>query len=288
MTRRTGVLAALSALLSGCSGAGVLNALVPSGTYQGREDVGYGPDSRQRLDIYQPLSPPAGAPPPIVVFFYGGSWTHGERADYRFVGEALASSGAIVLVADYRLSPQVRYPAFVQDSALALKWAFDHAKELGGDDSSIYVMGHSAGAYNAAMVALDARWLLEVGLSPSRLAGFIGIAGPYDFLPIVNPEAQLAFNWPRTSPETQPVNHVTAAAPRTLLLAPVDDKVVNPQRSTAGLGGRLAAAGVSTTTRLLAGVSHVTIIASMAKPLRRLAPVLAEVVAFLRLSPPAS
>ncbi|MEP6792046.1 MAG: alpha/beta hydrolase, partial [Ramlibacter sp.] len=207
------------------------------------------------------------------------------RADYRFVGEALASSGAIVLVADYRLSPQVHYPDFVRDSALAVKWAFDHVEELGGDSSNIYVMGHSAGAYNAAMIALDARWLAGVGLSPQRLAGFIGIAGPYDFLPIENPDAQVAFNWPQTQAESQPINHVTAGAPRTLLLAPENDKLVNPQRSTAGLGRRLSAAGVEVTAKLLDGVSHITIIASMARPLRRLAPVLAEVTAFLHLPP---
>ncbi|MBI2769328.1 MAG: alpha/beta hydrolase [Burkholderiales bacterium] len=285
MTRRTGVLAALSALLSGCSAAGVLNALVPRETYQGQEDVAYGPDPRQRLDVFKPLAPAGGQPPPIVVFFYGGSWTRGDRADYRFVGEALASSGAIVLVADYRLSPQVRYPDFLSDSAAAVKWAFDHARELGGDVSGIYVMGHSAGAYNAAMLALDPRWLAGVGLAPARLAGFIGIAGPYDFLPIENPDARVAFNWPQTAPDTQPINHVTAAAPRTLLLAPAEDKMVNPQRSTAGLAGRLSAAGVDVTLKLMDGVSHVTILASMARPLRRLAPVLPQVAAFLRLAP---
>ncbi|MEO7391717.1 MAG: alpha/beta hydrolase, partial [Ramlibacter sp.] len=208
ITRRTGLLALLSAPLAGCSAAGLLDAVVPRGSYRGREGVPYGGDSRQRLDVFLPLQPANAAP--LVVFFYGGSWTRGDRADYRFVGEALASAGVVTVVADYRLSPQVRYPEFLADCALAMKWAFDHARELGADEGRVHVMGHSAGAYNAAMLALDARWLAAAGLTPQRLAGWIGLAGPYDFLPIVNPDARVAFDWPATAPDTQPIAHATS------------------------------------------------------------------------------
>jgi acetyl esterase/lipase len=179
MTRRTGLVAALAAWLSGCSGAAVLNSFVPADSYQGRQDVAYGPDPRQKLDVYRPLASSGGAVPPIVVFFYGGSWSSGDKADYRFVGEALASRGAIVVLADYRLSPGVRYPVFLQDSAAAVKWTFDHATQLGGSPSNVVVMGHSAGGYNAAMLALDPRWLRGAGLDAGReLSGWIGLAGP--------------------------------------------------------------------------------------------------------------
>jgi acetyl esterase/lipase len=76
---------------------------------------------------------------------------------------------------------------------------------------------------------------------------------------------------------------VTAAAPRTLLLAANKDDLVNPQRNTVGLGERLRAAGVPTRVRVFEGVSHVTVIGALARPLRRLAPVLPEVLAFLGL-----
>ena len=278
MTRRAGLLGLLTAPLAGCSGASLLNALVPRESYRGREGIAYGPDARQKLDVYLPLESPASMP--LVVFFYGGSWSSGERADYRFVGEALASHGVGVVIADYRLSPQVRYPVFVQDCAQAVKWAFDHALELGGSPSRIFVMGHSAGGYNAAMLALDARWLGEAGLSPQQLAGWIGLAGPYDFLPIVNPDAQVAFNWPATQPDTQPVNHAQASPPA-LLLAGTKDDTVNPQRSTMGLGRKLEAAGTKVRYQLLEGASHVTIVGAMGKPLRWMAPVLPEVLAFI-------
>ncbi len=280
MARRTGILAAIAALVSGCSATAALNALVPASTYEGREGVAYGAGARERLDVYRPLPGTARGPAPIVVFFYGGNWDAGERANYRFVGEFLAASGAIAIIPDYRLYPEVRYPDFLKDCAAAMQWVFAHARELGGDPSRIHVMGHSAGAYNAAMLALDVRWL---GAQRERLAGFIGIAGPYDFLPIENPDTRRAFNWPDTPRDSQPVEHVSFKAPRTLLIAANKDSLVDPQRNTGGLARRLKAAGVETRVRYLDNVSHVTVMAAVAGPLKFLAPVREEVLAFLGL-----
>jgi acetyl esterase/lipase len=278
-----GLWAAIVALLTGCSPAAILNSMVPTDTYESRPSAAYGPQAHQKLDIYLPL-PNATAPrkPPLVVFFYGGSWTTGARAEYRFVGEALASRGIATLVADYRLSPQVHYPVFLEDSAAAVKWAFDHVGELGADPARIYVMGHSAGAYNAAMIALDPRWLGRVGLRPSRLAGWIGIAGPYAFLPIDIPEVRVAFNWPHTPADDLPFAHAGAGAPRTLLLAARHDSVVDPVRNTQALAARLRDAGVDTTVRVYGGVGHLTILASIAHPLNFLAPVADTVARFIQ------
>lgn len=277
---RRSVFAMLPALLTACSGADLLNATVATDTYRRTEGVAYGSDPRQLLDVYQPDAATRNAP--MVVFLYGGSWSSGERADYRFVGEALASKGIVAVVADYRLSPAFRYPAFVQDSASAVRWAFDHAAEFGGDAQRIFVMGHSAGAYNAAMVALDSRWLAAVGLTPSRLAGWIGLAGPYDFLPIGDAKTQVAFNWPNTSADTQPLAYASKASPPALLLAPVNDSVVSPQRSTVAMAQRLKASGVRVESALFDGVSHVTLLASMAQVLRGRAPVLERVSGFVQ------
>ena len=277
---RRSLLAMLPALLAACSGADLLNATVPTDTYRRTQGIAYGSDPRQLLDVYQPDAAQRGAP--MVVFFYGGSWTDGECGDYRFVGEALASMGIVVVIADYRLSPAFRYPAFVQDSASAVRWAFDHAAEFGADAKRIFVMGHSAGAYNAAMVALDSRWLAAVGLTPSRLAGWIGLAGPYDFLPIGDPKTQVAFSWPNTAADTQPMVHASKASPPALLLAPSNDTVVDPQRSTVALAGRLSSAGVKVESALYDGVGHVTLLGSMAPILRAKAPVLERVTQFVK------
>ena len=275
-----------TALLAACSPVAIVTSLVPGSTYQFVGDLAYGQAPRQRLDIYTPLpaSMPAPGARPLVVFFYGGTWSHGARAQYKFVGEALASRGAIVVVPDYGLSPTFTYPVFVRDSALAVKWAIDHAARLGADPKQVYVMGHSSGAYNAAMVALDARWLGALGASPTQLAGWIGLAGPYDFLPIGVPEAQVAFNWPDTPPDSQPLAHASAAAPRTLLLAATRDDLVDPVRNTGQMAARLRAAGVPVQVQEFGDLNHITLIGAMARPLRWLGgPVLPPIVRFLGL-----
>ncbi|HSV46149.1 MAG TPA: alpha/beta hydrolase [Ramlibacter sp.] len=278
---RRAALLGLPALLAGCSATSVLDALVPRDSYAGQTGLAYGPDARHRIDVFRPLSPAAAAP--LVLFFYGGNWARGERADYRFVGESLAAAGAVALVADYRLSPAVRWQDILADCALAAHWAFEHAADLGTDARRIHLMGHSAGAYNAAMLALDGRWLGRHNLAPRQLAGWIGIAGPYDFLPISDPDAQRAFDWPRTPPDSQPIAQVSAAAPRSLLLAAASDSVVNPQRSTAGLADRLRRAGVPVQLRMYERVNHATVLGALAGPLRWLAPVRADVLGFLSL-----
>lgn len=278
----------LPALLTACSGIDLLNATVATDTYRLTSGLIYGADVRQRLDVYQPsqvYKSNAGNPAraaPLVVFFYGGSWSSGERSDYRFVGEALASQGIVTVVADYRLSPAFRYPAFVQDSASAVRWAFDHAADYGADPALVFVMGHSAGGYNAAMVALDPRWLQAENLNPSQLAGWIGLAGPYDFLPIGDRLTQIAFNWPGTPEDSQPMAHVSRLSPPALLLAPTQDNLVSPERSTLALAARLKSNGVRVESALFDGVSHVTLLASMASILRGRAPVLERVTAFVK------
>jgi len=192
--------------LAACAPVRVLNAIASTdGGHRVDRGVAYGPLARQSLDVYTPTA--AAAPPdgwPVVVFFYGGSWNSGERADYAFVGSALASNGVLTLVADYRLYPEVRYPEFLRDSALALAWGFDQAARLGGDPKRVFVMGHSAGGYIAAMLALDPRWLGPSGHAPDELAGWIGLAGAYDFLPMTNPDTQPVFFHPNYPPHTQP------------------------------------------------------------------------------------
>ena len=287
---RRSLFAMLPALLTACSAVDVLNATVPSDTYRSSADLAYGNHPRQKVDVYLPSQPLtdkalAAGGTPMVVFFYGGSWSSGDRADYRFVGEALATQGIAVVVADYRLSPEVRYPVFLQDSALAMRWAFDNAQKYGANPNRIFAMGHSAGAYNAAMLALDKRWLTGAGLSPAKLAGWIGLAGPYDFLPIGDRKTQVAFEWPGTPPDSQALFHAssaTATSAPALLLAPTNDSLVNTQRSTVGMAQRLKSSGVQVESELYDTVSHITIVATMASVLRSRAPVLERVTGFVK------
>ena len=275
----------LAAAIGACSPLGIVNGLTPTDTYISTANLEYGTEPREMLDVYQPRPPADMRAPrdgyPVVVFFYGGTWVGGERGDYRFIGEALASQGIVAIVADYRLYPQVRYPDFLTDCARAVAWAQREAPRYGGDVTRLYVMGYSSGAYNAAMLALDARWL-AAGLAPIALAGWIGLAGPYDFLPMTNVAAQPVFNHPDYPAGSQPIAYASKAAPRTFLGAPAADAVVDPERNTKQLAAKLRAAGVSVTLRNYPRASHYTLIGAFARPLRTLEPVLEDVVAFVR------
>ena len=282
-------------LLAAVAGAGALVASAPSralnllaavDSRQAGAGLPYGPLPRQRYDAYRPPGTPPREGWPLVVFFYGGSWNRGERADYRFVGEALAARGMLVLVADYRLYPQVTYPDFLHDCAAAVAHALAQARSLGADPARVFVMGHSAGAYNAAMLALDPRWLRAAGHEPGELAGWIGLAGPYDFLPITNPDARPVFHHPDVPLDSQPLHH--AANPPALpvfLGAAARDDLVNPLRNTRGLAAALQAAGRPVTLRLYERVNHMTLVGAFAAPLRWLAPVLDDVAGFVAATP---
>lgn len=268
--------------LVACAPLQVLNALsTAGGGHAASKGVAYGPLPRQALDVYTPAARAPAGGWPVVVFFYGGSWNSGARADYGFVGAALAARGVLTLVADYRLYPEVRYPDFLRDSALALSWGLDHAARLGGDPRRVFVMGHSAGAYNAAMLALDPRWLAPSGHAPAELAGWIGLAGPYDFFPTANPDARPVFFHPNYPREAQPIEFGGAHAVPSFLAAPSHDTVVNPARSTQALAKKLEAAGTSVTLRLYERASHATLIGAFAPALQWVAPVLDDVAAFV-------
>jgi acetyl esterase/lipase len=181
-----------------------------------------------------------------------------------------------VAVPDYRLVPQVRYPAFLQDNAAAVRWVLANAARYGGDPARVVLVGHSAGAYNAAMLALDPRWL---GLERRAVRGWAGLAGPYDFLPLDGPVTNATFGQAGDLPSTQPINFASRDDPATLLLHGSGDRTVLP-RNSEQLGAALAAAGVKTRVKLYPELGHVGIITAVARPFRGRAPVVDDVTTF--------
>lgn len=278
---RRALLAAGSALLSACSPLGLINALTPAdaGGRLAAAGLAYGPDARHRLDIYVPESGAGRAP--VMVFFYGGGWNSGERADYAFVGRAFAAQGFVTVIPDYRLVPQVRFPTFVEDGALALRWVRDHIAGHGGDPSGVVLAGHSAGAYNAMMLALDRRFLARAGLPPGFVRSAAGLAGPYDFLPLDDPRSIAAFgDYPRLA-ETQPVSFAGARAPRVFLATGDEDETVRP-RNSVSLAAKLRAVGAPVELRTYPGLGHAGILLALNAGFRSRARVLADVVRFAR------
>lgn len=272
------MMAALPLLLAaGCLPVRLLNALAPDRLVAG--SVAYAGGPRRSLDVYAPdLDTRAGRP--VVVFLYGGRWDSGDKAMYRFVGGALAALGFVVVIPDYRVYPEVRYPDFLRDCAAAVAWTVANAGRFGATGAP-FVMGHSAGAYNAAMLALDPRWLGEVGLSPrADLRGMVGLAGPYDFLPLDTAELVHIFAPGQPLRTTQPIAHVDGRNPPMLLLAGRRDTVVRPSNSLR-LAARIRQAGGVVEQRLYPGIGHDEIIGAFAGPLRFLAPSLRDSASFM-------
>lgn len=240
-------------------------------------DVPYGEAERQKLDIYAPRE--ASGPLPVVCFVYGGSWADGDRRNYDFVGRALAAQGFVTVIADYRVLPEVEYPAFLEDCAAAFAWVVDNIGRYGGDEARIGLMGHSAGAYNAVMLALDPAYLARGGLL-DRVRCVVGLSGPYDFFPFDGPITLRTFGAVREPKATQPINHVTPAAPPMFLATGDKDTLVYP-RNTVALTARLRAAGVAVEERHYETVGHPGTLMALGRPARGLAPVLAEVSDYL-------
>jgi acetyl esterase/lipase len=238
------------------------------------------------LDVYLPANTGhlTNAHASMVVFFYGGDWTHGKRQWYRFVGTALAARGVIVVIPDYRKYPQVRMDGFMQDGARAVAWAHQHAVALGSDPQEIFVMGHSAGGQIAALLATDPRWLSPYGMKPHDLAGFIGLAGVYDFMPIPAYEKDMLGTFgraPADQARAQPVLFVSGREPPMLLLQGTGDHEVDPSNALS-LDKAMLARHEDVTLKLYPGIGHSPLLFAMSRPLRDHAPTLADILSFIQ------
>jgi len=271
-------------LLTGCTPASPLNAVARSGPWRVASGLSYAEGARHQLDVY---TPEGANDAPVVVFFYGGNWESGERSTYRFVAAVLAARGIVTVVPDYRVYPQVKFPGFLEDGAQAVAWVKQNAGRYGGSADKIFLMGHSAGAHIAAMLALDGHWLAKEGLDPRRdIAGWIGISGPYDFLPLTDPTLKIIFAGGEIK-NTQPITFVAAHEPPALLVTGRNDHVVDPD-NTVRLAASLRQHGDRVTEKTYPYIGHISTIGAFSPVLRWLAPVLRDVENFIAVTAPQS
>jgi acetyl esterase/lipase len=281
MSRRTAIAGLVAAVTAGCGRVAFMAANVPAvfGSYRRHSNFAYGAGPQHRLDVYVPNTL-AVKPAPLVVFWHGGRWSFGDKADYRFVGAALAELGYVTVAANYRHYPEVKMRGFMDDAARAVLWASAHGADFGADPSRLYLMGHSAGAHLAALVTLDPRYFAATGKPAPPIAGVIGLSGPYDFLPLLEADVQDMFGPPQNYPESQPINFVRSDAPPMLLLHGLKDDTVWPKNSR-NLATALSARGVPVTLRLYPKLLHADTVAALSLPARGRAPTLADIAAFV-------
>jgi acetyl esterase/lipase len=274
----------LSALVAGLALSAcvpVLNAAIPRAGYTIKPDVAYGADPRQKLDLYLPEG--LKAPAPVILFFYGGSWQSGSKDLYRAFGQAFASKGIVVAVADYRLYPQVKYPAFLDDGAAAFRFVHDHIAAEGGDPNRIFLAGHSAGAYIAVMLDSDLSYLKDAGADPAWVHGVIGIAGPYDFLPLTDPALIDVFGGADVR-ATQPIDHIDGKrAPMLLAHGTADDTV--GVGNTRRMAKKLKSFDSAVEVKEYPGVGHIGVILSLAPWFRDRTTLRDDIAAFVQSAP---
>lgn len=297
MSRRTALASLVALATAACSKAAFLAANVPAafGAYKRYANLSYGTGPTHRLDVYVPAKPPR-TPLPLIVFWYGGRWTTGDKDDYRFVGATLAEAGCVVVLPNYRHYPEVKMAGFMDDAARAALWAVAHGAEYGADPRRLYLMGHSAGAHIAALVTVDPRYFLATGQPVPHIAGMIGLSGPYDFLPLTDADLQDMFGPEDHYSRSQPIDFVRGAGPGViapgiamppmLLIHGQADDSVWPKNSI-NMAAALRSKGDAVTLKLYPRLKHADTVAALSIPARARAPTLADIQAFVS-RPPSS
>jgi acetyl esterase/lipase len=280
MTRRLGLIGLAGTLAAACTPARFFNTVtLTDPAVQKLKGVSFGPEARQKLDVYAPESGALNAP--VCIFIYGGGWDSGARGEYAWAGKAMAAEGFVTVVPDYRLVPEVTFPSFLDDVALAVKWTVDNIGAQGGDASRIVLVGHSAGAYNAAMVALDPRYLKAVGVERSRIKAFAGLAGPYYFPNLDGPVLSKTFGSATDDRIYQTLDYADAKAPPAFLVAGSADKTVRP-RNTERLAEALKSKGVEVESHIYPGLSHADVLLDLSRTFRKRSTLYADMMSFLK------
>lgn len=270
--------------LTGCSAIDLLNAVSEDDSYELIVDLAYGPHQRHRLDLALPAHR---EPRGLVVFFYGGGWTDGDRSDFHFVLDAYTQAGWAVALPDYRLYPEVRFPEFVDDGARAVAWLMQHGSAHGLRTDPMVVAGHSAGAHIAAMLTYDERFLARHQVSGDPIGAFVGLSGPYDFLPLSSELLRAIFAPASQYPASQPVNFVDGGEAPALLIHGDDDSVAWP-RNSRRLAARIREHGGVVETHYLPGVGHRRPALALSSAFRGVAPIVPTMNDFLDRYLPAS
>jgi acetyl esterase/lipase len=270
--------------LTACTPIQLLNAVTSDRSYRLVEGLAYGPNTRHRLDLAVPEDGPVKG---LVLFFYGGGWVDGDRQDFHFVIESFARDGYAVALPDYRLYPEVRFPGFVQDGAQAMAWVMANAGDYGVPNQPLILAGHSAGAHIAAMLTFDERFRQAAGLSEDPISAFVGLSGPYDFLPLNSATLEAVFAPPQQYPASQPVNFVDGDEAPSLLIHGDGDETAWP-RNSRRLAARIREQGGVVETHYYPGVGHARVILALSPTFKRAAPVASTTLEFLARYAPAT
>jgi acetyl esterase/lipase len=239
-------------------GSYALNRLTPRKGYSVQENVAYGLRARHRLDLFHTQTPREHRP--LIVFVHGGAWMHGDKKDYRFIGEAFAKEGFDVAVINYHLAPEHIFPASIDDLSLALNYLNVHQLKYQISTEKVVLMGHSAGAFNV-MSALYHPKPYEIQCR-SQITAIIGLAGPYHFDYKGDPICADAFDQNRPYQEVMPYYFVESNRVKHYLLVAENDDVVGLSNAV-DLDRRLKEKGNYSQLWTVPRIGHISMIGSV-------------------------
>lgn len=290
ITIKLSLIFCFSLCLLGCSRIALTVVNIPSylADYSIVEDIEFSAQKKLLLDVYIPAENTNAEhkdfenkeKAPVLVFFYGGRWTSGDKADYRFVADRFVKKGYVVVVPNYRKYPSVKFPAFVEDGAEALAWVYKNIGSYEGDPKRIFVSGHSAGAHIGALLTVDERYLEQHNIPSSVIRGFAGLAGPYSFVPDEEDTMDM-FGPEEKYSQMQATSFIGGREPPMLLLHGEEDTVVkmyNLQRLKKEIvrkNGRVA-------THVYPDMDHVDIVSSLSWVYAETVTVASDIDAFFK------
>ena len=252
----------------------ILNLLAPV-EVQVDKGRAYAAGESHQADIYRPSGP---GPHPVVVFLYGGGWRSGSKEDVAYVGAAFARRGFVTVIPEYRHVPAASLPDILNDNAAAVAWTLAHAAEFAGDPHRVVIVGHSSGAWAAAMLGLDAAWLERAGTSPEALAGIVGLSGPYAVAALTDPQDRQVFAG--SDRALQPINHAAGPHPAMLLLTGAADRDVKPS-GTVALAEKLQRSAGTQQVRIYPGLGHGDMVEALSVPFSLHASVAKDICRFV-------
>lgn len=220
-------------------------------------DVNYA-DNKDKLDVYLPEGK---TNTPVIVSFYGGGLTAGDKNQQAFIGERFAAAGIATVVVNYRLTPTVMHPGHIQDAAASFAWVKRHIGEYGGDPRSVFVIGHSAGAYLVSLLSTDERYLAAQKLSLKDIRGVVPVSAFYSVEKTgVAPDRDKRV-WGTDEKvwiDASPAHHLHTGIPPTLILYADGDDDWRRQQNT-DMAQAMKKAGDTVTIAMIHNRTHNTI-----------------------------
>ncbi|MDH0030460.1 MULTISPECIES: alpha/beta hydrolase [unclassified Acinetobacter] len=236
-----------------------INYLTPKDTFEKEEHLAYGLKARQRLDLYR--SKNAKKQRPLIVFVHGGSWQHGNKRDYLFIGETFAREGYDVAVINYHLAPEHIFPAFIDDLAQAIHYLTQNQNKLNISTDNMILMGHSAGAFNVMSVVYSAQ--SQNFKYKDQIKAIVGLAGPYHFDYVGDPLSEHAFDQKISYQQVMPYYFIEPNQIKHYLLVAEQDQLVE-RKNTLDLDIALRQKGNHSHIAVIPKTGHITIVATLA------------------------